>query len=288
MAKDIHWYPGHMAKARREIESRVKLVDIIIELRDARAPASTSNPIINQIEKQKPHLVILTKKDLADPVVTEAWLKYFEKNGTPAMALDLMNFNAYQQIVQRAKSLLKDKIEREKQRGLKPRPVRALVVGIPNVGKSTLINRLAKRRATITGDRPGVTRAQQIIKVSNDFELFDTPGILWPRFDDPQVAMHIALVGSIKNTILPLDEVFIYALKFLSENYPQALIDRYNMKAELEKEDWVEVFCRNLSKQKNFRLVRQELDYDRIYDLLFNDLIKGNLGTISWERPVDE
>ena len=170
----IHWYPGHMAKATREIEERVKLVDLIIELRDARAPLSTANPLIGAI-KNKPHLIILTKIDMADPKQTDYWIRALKNDNQECMALNLTQFNSYQQIVSVSKKLLAEKMQKEQARGLKPRPVRAMVVGIPNVGKSTLINRLAKRKATITGDKPGVTKSQQIIKVASDFELFEKP-----------------------------------------------------------------------------------------------------------------
>ena len=283
MAKDIHWFPGHMAKATREIEERVKLVDLIIELRDARAPLSTANPVIAAI-KNKPHLIVLTKIDLADPKQTEGWLKLLNNGHQKAIALNLTQFNSYAQIVNIAKELLKDKMEKEKARGLKPRPVRALVVGIPNVGKSTLINRLAKRKATITGDRPGVTKAQQIIKVSKDFELFDTPGILWPKFEDREVAMHIALVGSIKSTILPHDEIYIFALEYLSTYYPEYLKERYQLSINLEDENWIEQSFEHIAKLRHFPKVRGEIDYDRVMDLVFNDILNGQIGKVSWQR----
>ena len=284
---NINWYPGHMAKARREIEERVKLVDLIIELRDARAPLSTSNPIIGKLEKTKPHLIILTKKDMADDVKTAKWIECFKERNTTAIALDLTKFNAYGSIVSLSQDLLKEKMEKERQKGLKPRPVRALVVGIPNVGKSTFINRLAKRKATITGDRPGVTKSQQIIKISKDFELFDTPGILWPKFEDHDVACHIALVGSIKNTILPMDELFIYAVNYLVRAYPGIIEERYGLSINLEDDSWIEKFFLDMSRIKGIRYVRGEIDYDRIIDLFFNDLIKGYFGKITWQDSED-
>jgi len=283
MAKNIQWFPGHMAKATREIEERVKLVDLIIELRDARAPISTANPLIGAI-KNKPHLIILTKIDLADPKETDKWVQALKNDNQECMALNLTQFNAYQQIVNISKKLLADKMKKEQARGLKPRPVRAMVVGIPNVGKSTLINRLAKRKATITGDKPGVTKAQQIIKVDRDFELFDTPGILWPKFDDRDVAMHIALCGSIKSTILPHDEIYIYAMEYLQNNYPHYLKERYQLEIDLEDENWIEQSFEHISKVRHFQKVRGELDYDRIMELLFNDILKGNIGKITWQH----
>lgn len=279
----INWYPGHMAKATREIEQRVKMVDLIIELRDARAPLSTANPVIAAIEN-KPHLVILTKIDLADPKQTEGWVQRLSTPMQRAIPLNLLAFHSYGSIVNEAKALLQDKMQKEQAKGLKPRPIRALVVGIPNVGKSTLINRLAKRKAAITGDRPGVTKAQQIIKVSKDFELFDTPGILWPKFDDLDTAMHIALVGSIKDTILPHDEIYIYALRYLAQYYPALLFARYQLKINLEKEDWVEQSFVHLSNFRHFSKVRQELDYDRIMNMVFHDILKGAIGKVSWQR----
>lgn len=278
----IHWFPGHMAKATREIEDRVKLVDLIIELRDARAPMSTANPLIGAI-KNKPHLIVLTKIDMADPRKTEKWVQALKGDNQECIALNLTQFNSYQQIVSISKKLLEEKMKKEQAKGLKPRPVRAMVVGIPNVGKSTLINRLAKRKATITGDKPGVTKSQQIIKVERDFELFDTPGILWPRFDDRDVAMHIALCGSIKSTILPHDEIFIYAMEFLQNNYPQYLRERYQLEIDLEDENWIENTFAHISKIRHFQKVRGELDYDRIMELIFNDIIKGTMGKITWQ-----
>lgn len=279
----IHWYPGHMAKATREIEERVKLVDLIIELRDARAPLSTANPLIGAI-KNKPHLIILTKTDMADPKQTDYWMKALKNDNQECMALNLTQFNSYQQIVSVSKKLLADKMAKEQARGLKPRPVRAMVVGIPNVGKSTLINRLAKRKATITGDKPGVTKSQQIIKVASDFELFDTPGILWPRLDDRDVAMHIALCGSIKSTILPHDEIFIYAMQFLNQYYPHYLKERYKLEIDMEDEQWIEKTFNHISNIRGFQKVRGEIDYDRIMELVFNDILKGTIGNVTWQR----
>ena len=212
MVKQIQWFPGHMAKARREISEKMKLIDIVIELVDARAPLSSKNPMFNEICNNKPRLIVMTKKDLADSKATSKWIEYFKGKGIYAICVNLKNFNEYQLVIDVCKEILKEKMEREAKRGLKPRAMRAMVLGIPNVGKSTFINRLAKRKATVTGNRPGVTKAQQIIRVDKDFELFDTPGVLWPKFDDLNVARNIALIGSIKQDILPLDELLFMLL----------------------------------------------------------------------------
>ena len=197
MSKQIQWFPGHMAKARREISEKMKLIDIVIELVDARAPLSSKNPLFNQVCNNKPRLIVMTKRDLADEKITDMWIKYFKDKGIYAICVNLKNFNEYHLIIDLCKDILKEKMEREAKRGLKPRAMRAMVLGIPNVGKSTFINRLAKRKATVTGNRPGVTKAQQIIKVDKDFELFDTPGVLWPKFESEDIARNIALIGSI-------------------------------------------------------------------------------------------
>ena len=221
MSPQIQWFPGHMAKAKREIEERMKLIDIVIELVDARAPFSSKNPMFDSIIKQKPRLVVLTKKDMADERKTNQWIQYYESLNYQAMSVNLKKFNEYQKIIDKCRYILKEKMMKEKERGLKPRAIRAIVIGIPNVGKSTFINKLANRKATVTGNRPGVTKSQQIIRIAKDFELFDTPGVLWPKFENIHIARNIALIGSIKQDILPLDELFIYAIQFLGEKYPQ-------------------------------------------------------------------
>ena len=203
---NIQWFPGHMAKALREIEERAKMVDVIIEILDARVVSSSRNPIVSKVAPQKPRLIILSKKDLADSDRTKEWIEHFKNQGHMAIALNI-NKDDLQQIINKLKIVLKDKIERDKRRGLKNSIIRALVVGIPNVGKSSFINKIAKRKATIVGNKPGVTKAQQWIKVRDDFELLDTPGVLWPKFEDKEVGAKLALVGTMPIDIMPLHEL---------------------------------------------------------------------------------
>lgn len=284
MSKQIQWFPGHMAKARREISEKIKLIDIVIELVDARAPLASKNPMFDQICNNKPRLIVMTKKDLADDKITTMWIDYFKSKNMHAICVNLKNFNEYSLVIDVCKDILKEKMERELKRGLKPRAMRAMVLGIPNVGKSTFINRLAKRKATVTGNRPGVTKAQQIIRVAKDFELFDTPGVLWPRFEDISIARNIALIGSIKQDILPLDELFIYAIEYIAKAYPNRIQERYNIEIDFDS-DWVEKVYEDIAKSRKIKLIRGYVDYDRVMDVFFNDLFNGDLGKITWELP---
>ena len=282
---NIQWFPGHMAKARREISEKLKVIDIIIELVDARAPYSSKNPMINDLVKQKPSLIVLTKKDMADENQTLKWLELYEKEGYRAISVNLKNFNEYQKIINECRIVLKDKMEREKARGLKPRAIRAMVLGIPNVGKSTFINALANRKAAVTGNRPGVTKAQQIIRVAKDFELFDTPGVLWPKFEDERIARNIAFLGSIKQEILPLDDLFIDAIRYLSEFYPHLLMNRYQLSVNVEDENWILDTFNHIAKIRKIKPVKGETDYDRVISVLFTDIHDGSIGPITWEDP---
>ena len=280
----IQWYPGHMAKAEREIEGKMKLIDIVIELVDARAPYSSKNTTFDRLIKNKPRLLVMTKKDLADDAITAKWSQYFEKQGYGVMVANMKNFNAYKKIIAKCRLILKDKMEKEASRGLKPRAIRAMVIGVPNVGKSTFINSLAKRKAAVTGNRPGVTKAQQIIRVEKDFELFDTPGVLAPRYNDEEIARNVALIGSIRQDILPRDDLFIYAVKYLNKQYPDALKKRYDVSFD-EEDDWVIPVFDQIAKVRAIKKVRGETDYERVMDVFFKDLHDGAFGKISWEMP---
>ena len=282
----INWFPGHMAKARREITEKIKVIDIVIELVDARAPYSSKNPMINEITKNKPRLIVLTKKDMADDQYTKQWVQYYEKCGYQAMSVNLKNFNEYQKVIEKCRVVLKDKMEKEKARGLKPRAIRAMVLGIPNVGKSTFINKLANRKATVTGNKPGVTKAQQIIRIAKDFELFDTPGVLWPKLDDEHVAKNIALLGSIKQSILPLDDLFIEAMRYLSKHYPELLKERYQLEIDENDPDWIIHTFDHIAKIRKIKPLRGETDYDRVMELFFSEVNDGSIGKITWEDPT--
>ncbi|MBQ1314703.1 MAG: ribosome biogenesis GTPase YlqF, partial [Erysipelotrichaceae bacterium] len=227
---NINWYPGHMTKARREMEEKIRLVDMVIELRDARAPLSSVNPVIAQIVGSMPRLIVLAKKDRADSSVTARWVKKLEGEGVMVMALDLLKDNVAKAISTACEQLMAAKIAKGKARGLKHVEIKAMVVGIPNVGKSTLINSVSRKKRAKTADHPGVTRNLTWIKVSPDVALMDTPGVLWPKFDDQSTAIKLALCGSIKEYILPVDEVTNYALNYLAEKYPQLLENRYDIK----------------------------------------------------------
>ena len=282
----IQWFPGHMAKAKRQISERMKVIDIVIELVDARAPYSSKNPMINEIVKNKPRLIVLTKKDMADEQITAKWVRYYESLGYQSMSVNLKNFNEYQKIIEKCRKVLKPKMEKELSRGLKPRAIRAMVLGIPNVGKSTFINKLANRKATVTGNRPGVTKAQQMIKVDKDFELFDTPGVLWPKFDNEQVAKNIALLGSIKQTILPLDDLFIEAMKYLTIHYPEVLKQRYQLEIDLDHPDWLLETFDHIAQLRKIKPLKGETDYDRVMALFFSEINHGSIGRITWEEPA--
>lgn len=280
----IQWFPGHMAKAKREISEKMKLIDIVIELVDARAPYSSKNPLFNGVVNNKPRLIVLTKEDLADDQITNKWLEHYKKQGYYALSVNLKNFNEYKKIIAVCKDILKEKMAREAQKGLKPRAMRAMVLGIPNVGKSTFINRLAKRKATVTGNRPGVTKAQQIIKIDKDFELFDTPGVLWPKFENESVARNIALIGSIKQQILPREDLFCYAVEYLVDHYPGYVENRFQISIDLQS-DWIEQCYDDIARQRKIKPVRGITDYDRVMDIFFTDLFDGMIGKITWEIP---
>ncbi|MCI9092229.1 MAG: ribosome biogenesis GTPase YlqF [Coprobacillus sp.] len=283
MSPQIQWFPGHMAKAKREIQERMKLIDIVIELVDARAPFSSKNPMFDDVIKGKPRLIVLTKKDMANEQKTNQWIQYYESLNYQAMSVNLKKFNEYQKIIEKCRYILKEKMLKEQARGLKPRAIRAIVIGIPNVGKSTFINKLANRKATITGNRPGVTKSQQIIRVAKDFELFDTPGVLWPKFENIDIARNIALIGSIKQDILPLDELYIYAMQFLGENYPLLLKNRYQLDIHFEDDNWILHTFDHIAKIRKIKPLHGETDYDRVIELFFSEIYDGSLGQITWE-----
>ena len=282
MDKNINWFPGHMAKARREITEKIKVIDIVIELVDARAPLSSKNPMIDEIIKNKPRLMVLTKKDMADDIQTKKWMQYYNNQGYAAISVNLKNFNEYKLVINKCREILKDKMEREQAKGLKPRAMRAMVLGIPNVGKSTFINSLAKRKAAVTGNKPGVTKSQQIIRVASDFELFDTPGVLWPKFEDESIGRNIALIGSIKQDILPLDDLFIYAVGYMSDHYPELLQERYDLQIDKDT-DWIVPAFDQIAKKRAIKPLRGETDYDRVIQLFFSELNDGTIGKVTWE-----
>lgn len=280
----IQWFPGHMAKARREVSEKLKIIDVVLELLDARLPYSSRNPMIDQIIATKPRLVLLNKADLADPQRTEQWIHYFEKQNIKAMAIDAQSGTGVGQIAGECKLLVADIFKKRAEKGMQPRAIRALIVGIPNVGKSSLINRLANRYIAKTGDRPGITKAQQWIKVGRELELLDTPGILWPKFEDQKVGLRLAASGAIKDEILDHQEVALFALNFLKTDYPQKLQERFRL-GDLP-DDSVELL-ESIAKQRGCIKRGGVIDYDKASDILLRELRSGKLGRITFEVPED-
>lgn len=278
----IQWFPGHMAKAIRQLEENLHVVDIVFELVDARIPQSSRNPEIERIIKEKPHLVILTKSDLADPEQTTNWIKQFKTQGLPAIAVDSKANITTKTVTRISQSILADKLNNEQQKGLKERPIRAITVGIPNVGKSTLLNRLVNKRAAQVGDRPGVTKGQQWLRSSSKLQLLDTPGILWPKFDDEVTGQALALTGAIKDQRFASDDVALYALKFFRQYYPKALQERYKLTSDDFDLSDVDLLLK-LTKQFGMKD-----DYERASDRLILDIRKGKLGRYTLNRTDGE
>ena len=284
MAKDIQWFPGHMAKALREISERIKVVDIVIEICDARAPLSSINPELFNIIKNKPRIMILSKKDLADENNTKSWLKYFEEKGYIALAMNL-NKDNLDTIFNISKVCLKEKIEKDKRRGLKPQPIRALVVGIPNVGKSTFINKLSKRKAANVGNMPGVTKAQQWIKIKNDFELLDTPGVLWPKFENQEIGTKLALIGTIKQDILDKSNLAYSLLNYLFNEHPEFLTNRYGIELVDEFNDENEIILlERIGRKRGLLKAKGEVEINRVEEIILKEFKEGLMGRYSLEK----
>lgn len=281
----IQWFPGHMAKARREVQEKLKLVDIVFELIDARLPLSSRNPTIDEVIHQKPRLLILNKADMADESETKKWIQYFAEQGHTAIAINSFKGQGLQHVTKAAQEILAEKWERMRARGMKPRAIRAMIVGIPNVGKSTLINRLAKKNIAKTGNTPGVTRAQQWIKVGKELELLDTPGILWPKFEDQEVGLKLALTGAIKDTIINMEDLAIYGLKFLSLHYPERMEERYGF-SWFDEENIVKTYDQ-IGKLRNVLGPGGEIDYDQVSELIVRDIRNLHLGKLTFDK-VDE
>ncbi|MCT2344044.1 ribosome biogenesis GTPase YlqF [Niallia taxi] len=280
----IQWFPGHMAKARRQVTEKLKLVDIIFELVDARIPQSSRNPMIDEIIQHKPRIVLLNKADMADGERTKQWIAHFKKQGIQALAINSQAGVGMKEITALANVVLAEKFDRMRAKGVRPRAIRAMIVGIPNAGKSTLINRLAKKNIAKTGNTPGVTKAQQWIKVGKELELLDTPGILWPKFEDQSVGLKLALTGAIKDTILNLQDIAIYGLRFLEQKYPERLKERFQLQ-EIP-EDIVEFFDR-IGEVRGCLTGGAVVDYDKVTELVIREIRSEKFGRLTFEQPSD-
>ena len=266
----IQWFPGHMSKARRQVQESIKLDDFVTVLVDARLPLSSQNPMLTKIVGEKPKLLILNKADLADPVRLKEWQTYFEGQGILTLALNSKEQSAVKKVTDVAKKLMADKLARQKERGIRIETLRTMIIGIPNAGKSTLMNRLAGKKIAVVGNKPGVTKGQQWLKSNKDLEILDTPGILWPKFEDEMVALKLALTGAIKDNLLPMDEVTIFGLNYFKEHYPEELVGRYK---QLDLSQEAPDIIMDMTQKLGFRD-----DYDRFYSLFVKDVRDGKLG----------
>ena len=277
----IQWYPGHMAKAKRQVSEQLKKVDVVFELVDARIPYSSRNPMIDDVIKQKPRVVILNKKDMTNLKELEKWEIYFKNEGFYPVAVDAKHGKNLKNVEVEAIKATQEKFDREKAKGLKPRAIRAMILGIPNVGKSTLINKLAKRSIAETGNKPGVTKQQQWIKVGKSLQLLDTPGILWPKFEDEEVGKKLSLTGAIKDSIVHLDEVAIYGLNFMIKHDVSALKKHYNIDTHEDAEilDWFDA----IGRRRGLLQKGNEVDYESVIELIINDMRNAKIGTYCFD-----
>jgi len=278
----INWFPGHMKKTQREIKENLKLVDAVIEIRDARIPRSSANPDIDKLLQNKPRIILLNKKDLTEKKATNEWIKYLTKDNVKVLEVNCLQGEGLKNIKPVLMELLKEKHDRLKAKGMAKIVTRVMVVGIPNCGKSTLINKLAKNNIAKTGDRPGVTKSKQWIKTSFDIELLDTPGVLWPKFEDEEIALNLAFTGAIKDEVMDTEELAYRLVQRLQEYYPENLKERY--KIEKIFEDPLETL--NAIARKRGCLIRGgEIDYNRISVILLDEFRGGKIGKITLERP---
>ena len=275
----IQWFPGHMSKARRQVQENIKFVDFVTILVDARLPLSSQNPMLTKIVGDKPKLLILNKADLADPQLTKEWQQHFEKQGIKTLALNAKEQSTVKKVTDAAKQLMSEKIEKLRERGIQKETLRTMIIGIPNAGKSTLMNRLAGKKIAVVGNKPGVTEGQQWLKSNKDLEILDTPGILWPKFEDQVVGLKLALTGAIKDNLLPMDEVTIFGLDYFKQYYPDRLVERFK---GIDLSETAPEMIMALTQKLGFRE-----DYDRFYALFVKEVRDGKLGRYTLDTLGD-
>lgn len=279
----INWYPGHMAKTKREIKEKINLVDLVYELVDARMPLSSKMQDIDELLKDKPRIMIMTKYDLCDKNETNKIIDHYQKQGYIVIPVDLMNTTNVKEIINKSNEILVSMNEQRAKKGMKPRSIRALIIGVPNVGKSTLINRLAGKKATNVGNKPGVTKMLSWIRVNKDIELLDTPGLLWPKLENQHQALILSALSSIKEEIIDTEELAIFIIKKLYTLYPEKLRERYGIDNII---DFEEVY-NTIGKKRGALIKGGEVDYDKVNLIIIRDLKEGYLGNITLDRIED-
>lgn len=281
---NIQWYPGHMTKTRRQMEADLKLVDAVCEIVDARIPISSRNPDIDSICGNKPRMVILNRLDLADPDATNRWASYFKKKGIAAVATDCKSRRGIANFTPAVRQLLHEKIERNAARGM-TKSLRIMIVGIPNVGKSTLINQISGRKGAKAENRPGVTRGKQWVAVDKDLLLLDTPGILWPKFEDPNVGLMLAYTGAVKEDVIDVEGLSCRLMELLWQRYPEKVKERYGIDADPDTPGWQ--LLEAAGKKRGFLLARGEINTERMAKVLLDEFRDGKLGRFTLEVPED-
>ena len=282
---NINWYPGHMKKTMDNIRASLKLVDIVGEIIDARIPISSKNPVIDDVLKDKPRIMILNKSDMADENETKKWLSYYRKQGYGAVVVDALHSKGLDKIYSVAKEMLADKFKKLEEKNLSAKTIRMMIVGIPNVGKSTFINSISKRKSAKIGDRPGVTKQVQWIKTKNDLELLDTPGVLWPKFEDERIGLHLAFTGAIKDEIMDIENLAFRFIDELNKKDVNILKNRYNLSEDSYEET---IFLMDeIGRNRGAILKKKEIDYFKVANLVFDDFRKVKLGRITLETVED-
>ena len=281
---NIQWYPGHMTKTRRQIQADLKLVDLVAELVDARSPRSSRNPDLDSLAGGKPRLLVLNRADQADPALNRIWGDWFRARGCAVLETNARDGKGVRQFPGAVREALRDQLARWKERGLVGRPIRAMVVGVPNVGKSTFINQVARRKSAKAGDRPGVTRGKQWVTVDGGLELLDTPGILWPKFEDEGTGLNLAFTGAVRDQVIDMETLACRFLEVLAARYPKALADRYKMTPEPEEEGWM--LLERAARKRGFLISGGEPDTERMASILLDEYRAGKLGRFTLEGPT--